>query len=185
MSIPVLNNSQIYLGSQVSVLSSGDLSIGSANIVSSVLDNRFSSVSSALSTEVARAISSETVLASSIVNQVAIEYNRAFQAEGVLSSNVASVNSKVDAILVGSTVSSDTLKECMDFSIAVKALEISDVISLTTKVNTLQLAIPEIIKLKPVPSILADSTLPVLPSPVTSLYDGWYINKANDSSNKK
>lgn len=182
--IPVINNSKIYLGSQVSVLTSGDLSLGNANIVSSVLDARLATINSTVATEVARAIASENNLSSNITSAVLVEQTRAMNAEAVINSNVASVVASVNAITIGTDMSNDTLVEIMSFAQSVKTLEIGDVTSLTIKLNTIALAVEEKIKVVPTAQIFADSSLPVLYNSA-SLYDGWYLNKVNDSSSKK
>lgn len=180
----VANASKLFLGSLISVVPSGDLVLGSANIVSSILDARLATINSAVDTEVARAIASENNLSTAIASSVLAEQTRAQTAEGVINSNIASVAASVAAITMGSDLSADTLVEIMSFAQSVKTLEIGDVVSLTTKLNTIALAVEEKIKVVPSAQIVADSSLPVLYNSA-SLYDGWYLNKANDSSSKK
>ena len=127
---------QLYLGSQIHVASNGDLSLGTANIISSVLDSRFQS-------EATRAATAENVLTTNLATEV----TRANAAESVLTTNLDTeatrakaaeqvLTTAVNAITNGSDLSSDSLIEIMNFAISVKTLEISDVTKLTSTIST-------------------------------------------------
>ena len=137
------SNSKIYLGRKVFISTAGDLNLQDANLVSSSLGSQ---ISNAVSTEVARATVAEKALnvridilssasTSAIASAVSAEQVRASGVESNLQSDINAQTGRIDAILAGSTVSSDTLAEVMAFAQSVKDLEIGDVTGLTTAVG--------------------------------------------------
>ena len=137
------SNSKIYLGRKVFISTAGDLNLQDANLVSSSLGSQ---ISNAVSTGVARATVAEKALnvridilssasTSAIASAVSAEQVRASGVESNLQSDINAQTGRIDAILAGSTVSSDTLAEVMAFAQSVKDLEIGDVTGLTTAVG--------------------------------------------------
>ena len=90
---------------------------------------------------------------------------------------------RIDAILSGADLSSDTLKEVFDFATAVKNLEITDVSSLVVKTELLKINQRTVCMVEPCSDIIADSSLPIRMH-LTDSYKGWWIEKNDDSNSK-
>ena len=137
------SNSKIFLGRKVFISTAGDLILSDANLVSSSLSSQ---ISSAVSAENARAVTAETGLQTNINNlsssstaaiasAVSVEKGRAEAAEAHLQCEINTQAVRINTILAGSDMSSDTLAEVMAFAQSVKDLEIGDVAGLTTAVG--------------------------------------------------
>ena len=90
---------------------------------------------------------------------------------------------RIDGIMSGADLSSDTLKEVFDFATAVKNLEISDVSSLLVKTEVLKINQRTVSMVEPCSDIIADSSLPIRLH-LTDSYKGWWIEKNDDSNSK-
>ena len=90
---------------------------------------------------------------------------------------------RIDTILSGSDMSSDTLKEVFDFATAVKSLEITDVSSLLVKSELLRINQRTVCEVEPCSDIIADSSL-AIKMHLTDSYKGWWIEKLDDSNSK-
>jgi len=90
---------------------------------------------------------------------------------------------RIDTILSGADMSSDSLKEVFDFATAVKNLEIADVSSLLVKSELLKINQRTVCLVEPCSDIIADSSLPIRMH-LTDSYKGWWIEKLDDSNSK-
>jgi len=90
---------------------------------------------------------------------------------------------RIDTILSGADLTSDTLKEVLDFANAVKTLEVADVSSLLVKSEVLKINQRTVSLVEPCSDIIADSSLAIRMH-LTDSYKGWWIEK-NDESNSK
>ena len=90
---------------------------------------------------------------------------------------------RIDTILSGSDLSSDTLKEVFDFATAVKSLEITDISSLLVKSELLKIYQRTVCEVEPCSDIIADSSLPIRMH-LTDSYKGWFVEKLDESNSK-
>ena len=90
---------------------------------------------------------------------------------------------RIDTILSGADLSSDTLKEVFDFATAVKNLEVADVSSLLVKSELLKINQRTVCEVEPCSDIIADSTL-AIKMHLTDSYKGWWVEKSDDSNSK-
>ena len=90
---------------------------------------------------------------------------------------------RIDTILSGADLTSDTLKEVFDFATAVKNLEVADVSSLLVKSEILKINQRTVCEVEPCSDIIADSTL-AIKMHLTDSYKGWWVEKSDDSNSK-
>lgn len=90
---------------------------------------------------------------------------------------------RIDTILSGADLSSDTLKEVFDFATAVKNLEVADVSSLLVKSEILKINQRIVCEVEPCSDIIADSSL-AIKMHLTDSYKGWWVEKSDDSNSK-
>ena len=90
---------------------------------------------------------------------------------------------RIDTILSGADMSSDTLKEVFDFATAVKNLEVADVSNLVVKSEILKINQRTVCHLEPCSDIIADSSL-AIKMHLTDSYKGWWVEKSDDTNSK-
>ena len=83
---------------------------------------------------------------------------------------------RIDTILSGSDLTSDTLKEAFDFATAVKNLEVADVSNLVVKSELLKINQRTVCEVEPCSDIIADSSL-AIKMHLTDSYKGWWVEK--------